>query len=87
MRQFYDILKSIRQIQQGNLNVVIENCGNDEMGELGSQINTMLENIRRLMDDNIKHETLVKNSEIRALQNQINAAFYLQCTGIYQDDG
>lgn len=75
LRQFYDILKSIRQIQQGNLNVVIENCGNDEMGELGSQINTMLENIRRLMDDNIKHETLVKNSEIRALQNQINAHF------------
>lgn len=75
LRQFYDILKSIRQIQQGNLNVVIENCGNDEMGELGSQINTMLENIRRLMDDNIKHETLVKNSEIRALQNQIMQHF------------
>lgn len=75
LRQFYDILKSIRQIQQGNLDVVIEDCGNDEMGELGSQINKMLENIRRLMEDNIKHEVLVKNSEIRALQNQINAHF------------
>ena len=75
LRQFYDILKSIRQIQQGNLDVVIEDCGNDEMGELGSQINKMLENIRQLMDDNIKHEILVKNSEIRALQNQINAHF------------
>lgn len=73
--QFYDILKSIRQIQQGNLNVVIKDCGNDEMGELGSQINTMLENIRQLMEDNINHEVLVKNSEIRALQNQINAHF------------
>ncbi len=75
LRQFYDILKSIRQIQQGNLNVVIKDCGNDEMGELGSQINTMLENIRQLMEDNINHEVLVKNSEIRALQNQINAHF------------
>lgn len=75
LRQFYEILKSIRQIQQGNLNVVIKDCGNDEMGELGSQINTMLENIRQLMEDNINHEVLVKNSEIRALQNQINAHF------------
>ena len=27
------------------------------------------------MDDNLKREMLVKNSEIRALQNQINAHF------------
>ncbi len=75
LKQFYDILKSIRQVQQGNLDVVIENCGNDEMGELGSQINKMLEHIRHLMEDNINREVLVKNSEIRALQNQINAHF------------
>lgn len=75
LRQFYEILKSIRQVQQGDLNVVIENCGNDEMGELGFQINKMLEQIRQLMEDNLKREILVKNSEIRALQNQINAHF------------
>jgi len=75
LRQFYDILRSIRQVQKGDLNVVIENCGKDEMGELGTQINTMLERIRQLMDDNLKREMLMKNSEIRALQNQINAHF------------
>ena len=75
LRQFYDILRSIRQVQKGDLNVVIENCGKDEMGELGTQINTMLERIRQLMDDNLKREMLIKNSEIRALQNQINAHF------------
>lgn len=75
LSQFYDILKSIRTVQQGNLDVVIENCGSDEMGELGSQINTMLERIRRLMEDNINRELLAKDSEIRALQNQINAHF------------
>ncbi|WP_099469243.1 sensor histidine kinase [Konateibacter massiliensis] len=73
--QFYDILKSIRKVQKGNLEVVIENCGSDEVGELGTQINKMLERIRQLMDDNIKREVLTKNSEIRALQNQINAHF------------
>lgn len=75
LKQFYEILKSIRKVQKGDLNVTIENCGRDEMGELGTQINTMLARIRQLMDDNLKREMLAKNSEIRALQNQINAHF------------
>lgn len=73
--RFYDIIKSIREVQQGDLNVVIQNCGTDEIGELGTQINKMMEYIRQLMEDNLKRELLVKNSEIRALQNQINAHF------------
>lgn len=75
LRQFYEILASIRSVQKGNLNVVIENCGSDEMGELGTQINEMLARIRQLMEDNLNREMLMKNSEIRALQNQINAHF------------
>lgn len=75
LKQLYDILGSIRQVQSGKLDVVIADCGNDEMGELGNQINTMLDRIKELMDDNIKRELLMKNSEIRALQNQINAHF------------
>lgn len=73
--QFYEILRQIRKVQKGNLDVVIENCGGDEMGELGIQINKMLERIKQLMEDNLNREMLVKNSEIRALQNQINAHF------------
>ncbi|MBP3487639.1 MAG: histidine kinase [Roseburia sp.] len=75
LKQFYEILRSIRKVQKGDLDVVIENCGGDEMGELGTQINKMLERIKQLMDDNLKREMLAKNSEIRALQNQINAHF------------
>lgn len=75
LKQFYDILHAIREVQKGDLDIVIENCGNDEMGELGTQINTMLDHLKLLMEDNIKRQLLVKNSEIRALQNQINAHF------------
>lgn len=75
LKQFYEIMRSIRKVQKGNLDVVIENCGKDEMGELGTQINKMLERIKQLMDDNLNREMLAKNSEIRALQNQINAHF------------
>lgn len=75
LKQFYEILRSIRKVQKGDLDVVIENCGGDEMGELGTQINKMLERIKQLMEDNLNREMLAKNSEIRALQNQINAHF------------
>lgn len=75
LRKFYEILKSIRNVQKGDLNVVIPEGGNDEMGELGTQINKMLERIKQLMNDNLNREMLAKNSEIRALQNQINAHF------------
>lgn len=72
---FYQILKSIRVVQKGDLSVRIEDCGKDEMGELGTQINTMLDRIEHLMKENIDREILARNSQIRALQNQINAHF------------
>lgn len=75
LHQFYDILYSIREVQRGDLDVVIQNCGTDEMGELGTQINKMLGHIKQLMEDNLNRELLAKNSEIKALQNQINAHF------------
>jgi two-component system sensor histidine kinase YesM len=45
------------------------------MGELGAQLNTMLDRIQTLMQENLDRQLLVKNSQIRALQNQINAHF------------
>lgn len=75
LRHFYEILKSIRLIQQGDLSVRVSSAGNDEMGELGTQINKMLDHIERLMKENLDREMLAKNSQIRALQNQINAHF------------
>lgn len=75
LKSFYNILRSIRQVQNGDLDVKIPVEGNDEMGELAIQLNTMLDRIRKLMKDNLDRELLAKNSEIRALQNQINAHF------------
>jgi len=75
LAQFYQILASIRKVQQGDLDVRIEHCGNDEMGEMGTQINKMMDTITQLLNDNLNRERLAKNSEIRSLQNQINAHF------------
>lgn len=75
LRQFYAILRSMRKVESGNLSVRITRLSNDEMGELGVQLNRMLDRIQEIMQENIDREVLVKNSEIRALQNQINAHF------------
>lgn len=75
LRHFYVIMDGIRKIQAGELDVRIEEHGNDEMGELSTQLNKMLDRIRDLMQENLSRELLVKNSEIRVLQNQISAHF------------
>ena len=75
LRQFYELLQSMRAVEKGDLSVRIAAHSNDEMGELGMQLNKMLDRIQDIMEENINREVLVKNSEIRALQNQINAHF------------
>ena len=76
LKKFYEVLSTVRQVRNGNLDVRTREDGrNDEMGELAHQINRMLDEIQKLMDENIKREVLVKDSQIRALQNQINAHF------------
>ncbi len=75
LKQFYEILGNIRKVQEGDLDARITIYNQDEMGELSTQLNTMLDVIQTLMQDNIDREVLIKNSQIRALQNQINAHF------------
>jgi two-component system sensor histidine kinase YesM len=74
-KRFYTMMQSLHEVQKGNLDVVVPDCGTDEIGELAEQMNIMLRKIKQLMEDNINRELLLKNSEIRALQNQINAHF------------
>ena len=73
--KFYEVLHSIQEIQKGNLSLVIETEGTDEVSEMGEQINKMSRQIKTLMEENVHRQILIKNSEIKALQNQINAHF------------
>ncbi len=76
LKKFYEVLATVREVRKGNLDVRTREDGrNDEMGELAHQINRMLDEIQKLMDENIRREVLAKDSQIRALQNQINAHF------------
>lgn len=75
LEKFYSILNVVRQVQQDEVEARVPECGKDEMGEMGTQINRMLDRLQVLMRENVDREVLVKNTEIKALQNQINAHF------------
>ena len=76
LKNFYQVLYTIRQVRTGDLTVRAPSTGrDDEMGELAHQVNRMLDNIQNLMQQNIDREVLAKDSQIKALQNQINAHF------------
>lgn len=75
LKQFYLVLDNIRMVQMGDLSVQIPVGGISEMRELTCQINQMLVEINRLMKENIAREVLIKDTQLRALQNQINAHF------------
>ncbi|MGL5978376.1 MAG: sensor histidine kinase [Erysipelotrichaceae bacterium] len=75
LQRFYTISSLVQKVQDGNINDRLQDLGGDEVGVLGKQINLMLDRNTRLMKESINGEVLKKNSEIRALQNQINAHF------------
>lgn len=76
LSKFYEILSTIRMVRKGDMTVRTKESGReDEMGELAHQVNRMLDNIQELMKQNIDREILAKDSQIKALQNQINAHF------------
>jgi two-component system sensor histidine kinase YesM len=75
LQRFYRILAETHEVQAGNLDIHFDDGGQDEMSELGGQMNKMMDQIKELMNEGIQREILVKNSEIKALQNQINAHF------------
>lgn len=75
LKRMYSVFDTVRVFSGGDLDITVPDAGEDEVGQFAQDINLMLEQIRQLMKDNIDREILIKNSEIRALQNQINAHF------------
>lgn len=75
LKRLYEIIKDVNLIGKGNLDIRVPATGNDEVGDLGRQINLMLEHMTKLMEQGIQKERLIKDTEIKALQNQINAHF------------
>ena len=75
MKRFYIVVDSVKKIQQGDLLIAIPDFGQNEIGELGRNVNIMADRIQTLIDENVRQQLSVRDSRLKALQNQINAHF------------
>lgn len=74
LKEFYDILSTMRQIDSGATKFK-QNYRAEEMREMSYGLNGMLERIQKQNEESVKREAVLKDTAIRAMQNQINAHF------------
>ena len=74
LKEFYEVLHTMREIDSGETKFC--HCyHSEEMREMSYGLNGMLERIRKQNEESVKREIVLKDTAIRAMQNQINAHF------------
>jgi two-component system sensor histidine kinase YesM len=73
--RLYVVIDGMRKIREGNLDVKVMVSGNDEVAEMSRTFSAMVERIQKLVFEIKNEQALVTQTEIKAMQNQINAHF------------
>jgi len=66
---------AMRRVEARDLDTRIAVGSEDEVGQLAQGFNTMLDELRRLVDDVLRAQIHEREAELKALQNQINPHF------------
>ncbi|MFD0672807.1 histidine kinase [Cohnella sp. GCM10027633] len=74
-RPILSILKSMKKFQMGNFSEQVPIPGSDEIGQLGSGYNVMVQRVKELIDDVYVIDLRQKEAELKVLQSQINPHF------------
>lgn len=69
------LIVHVRKVKNGNFQLAPLPTNEDEIGELTRNINVMVQNTSRLLDETYTLGREVKNKELKALQAQINPHF------------
>lgn len=69
------LVKAIKQVNDGNLQVSVDIKSKDEFGELGMSFNNMTARIHNLIETVYKSKIMEKESELKALEAHINPHF------------
>jgi two-component system sensor histidine kinase YesM len=69
------LIRDMRQVQQGNLEVRSEIRSTDEIGQLSRQFNKMLQEIHSLMQQVEEEQTRKQEAEVRAVMHRIQPHF------------
>jgi len=69
------LIRALRQMEKGNLNVEITHRREDEYGFVFTRFNGMVRNLNQLIDQAYKQQILAQQAELKQLQSQINPHF------------
>jgi len=70
-----EILTSMKRFQKGSFHEQVDVKANDEIGQLGTGYNIMVQRIKQLIDDVYAFEIKQKEAELKLLQSQMNPHF------------
>ncbi|GBF77291.1 two-component sensor histidine kinase [Paenibacillus sp. 598K] len=74
-KRTYQIIRFMRKAEQGNLGARLQDKHKDELGQIASSFNRMLEELSRHIEREYKAEIRQKHAELAALQARINPHF------------
>ncbi|GIP32512.1 sensor histidine kinase [Paenibacillus sp. J2TS4] len=69
------LTRDMKQVEQGNFNVVTEMASTNEIAQLARAFNMMVGEIKKLMKQIVAEQEFKRKSELKALQAQINPHF------------
>lgn len=76
------LLAAMHEIQKGDLTVRIHDDCPDEMGELTNSFQHMIDELNRLVVEDYKNKITLKETQLMALQAQINPHFLYNCLSL-----
>lgn len=79
VRRINALHEKIQQVQQGDFNISIHDELSDEIGELTNSFQNMINEINRLIQEDYKNKIILKETQLKALQAQINPHFLYNC--------
>jgi two-component system, sensor histidine kinase YesM len=86
------IMKQMKKVESGNLDVRVDIKSNDEIGKLGQGFNQMIERLKSYISEAYIAEIKQKQTELNALKSQIrphylyNTLEVIRMSAVYNDD-
>lgn len=78
-RQLFEPIRALnsamREVEEGNLSVQLENRRSDEMGQLTGRFNRMTQRLRQNLEDSLRQQRELNEAQIRMMQAQLNPHF------------
>ncbi len=75
LRRIYSLVNGMRRVREGDFTAAVSVDGKDEIAESQQVFNVMVEKIRDQIEEIKKEQALVAETEIKAMQSQINTHF------------